>query len=164
MKNKRSFITAAALSLLLVGGVGSVAACGVGAGAGMGMGMGMGMHEGMDGCHFLAHVYALPDLTPDQRKKVDALRDKVRALADQNRLDRRALHDAMQNKVPVEQLKPLAEKQGQDVTAMILLHAEVRTALEQILTKEQQATLAKERGREGRHFHHHRHGDGEAGE
>ncbi len=151
MKNHRNFLTVSALSVLLMAGTGGAIACDMGKHMGMG-----GHHEGpMGGMgeeHFLERIYDLQDLSPDQRKQLNALRDKVRARMDEARLDRRALHDAMRDKASPEQLKPLAEKQGQDLTAMILLHAETRAALAQILTKEQQATLAKNwHGKQGHH-------------
>jgi len=154
MKPTHRLFTVALLSTLLTTGAGNAIA----------FDGPMGWHRGgpiagqmadWGGPYTLKRVYQLPDLTAEQRKEVDALRDKIRAQRDQWRPDRRALHDALRDNVPLEQLKPLAEKQGQHVTAMILLHAETRAALDRILTKEQRAQLEKGTCGGPRHFFHH---------
>ncbi len=163
MRSRRPFFTAVTLGILLATGTGdSAVACSMH--DGMHDGMQGGMHqEGRMGAGFLERVYELKDLTQEQRKKVDALRDKIRAQMDEGRLNRRALQDALRDKVPLEQLKPLAEKQGQNLAAMIVLHAETRAALEQILTKAQQEEIA-EGGHEGHRHGHHTHGENASSE
>jgi len=161
MKPTPRLFTVALLSTLLTTGAGNAIAFDGPMGGPMGWHKGCAINGQMGGWgnpYTLRRVYQLPDLTVEQRKEVDALRDKIRAQRDQWRLDRRALQDALRDKVPVEQLKPLAEKQGQHLTAMILLRAETRAALEQILTKEQRAQLEKDGRGEPRHFFRH-HGE-----
>ncbi len=146
MKRKNQFV-AAALAAALIAAAGSAAAFG-GRGAGM-----MGAECG--GPRMLGAVYRLDDLTPEQKKQLDGLRNESRKLMDKARDDRRALHDALQDGADAEKIRPLAEKQGQAVTAMILRQVETRATLEKILTKAQRDKLGDLSCAGGRGGHRH---------
>lgn len=149
---RRNIFAALALGTVLAAGIGTAAAfdgsrCGPGAAPWGGPGM-------------LGAAYRLDDLTAEQRTQLDALRDKVRAQMDQSRADRRALRDALRDGADVDAIRPLAEKQGQHVTAMILQQVETRTALNTILTDAQRAKLKDTARYKSRRFPHHGRGPG----
>lgn len=128
MKRTSRLFAAATLGILLAAGVGSAAAFD-------------GHWSGRGGPGMLGAAYRLDDLSAEQRQQLDALRDKARAQMGQWRDDRRALRDALNEGADMDKIRPLAEKQGQHVTAMILQQAETRAALNTILTEAQRDQL-----------------------
>lgn len=150
MKRSKTLIAVLAGSLLL-GGTGAALAIGKG---------------GCDrGGNPMRAVMQLDNLTEAQRSQLDSLRQEQREAMRQQmegaREARRELHEAMAQGADAATLRPLAEKQGARVTAMILARAEARQQVEAILTpeqreqlKQQRAQRSKERGERG----HPRHG------
>jgi Spy/CpxP family protein refolding chaperone len=107
----------------------------------------MGGGQGMQGAHPMMHggilrdAYRVDNLTAEQRKQLDALRDQERQRFQANRTDRDALRDALAKGADAATLRPLAEKEGKHVTEMIMQQAEVRAQVEKILTEPQRAQL-----------------------
>jgi Spy/CpxP family protein refolding chaperone len=62
---------------------------------------------------------------------------------DAMRESRQALRDAMQSGAGKEELQALADKQGKQVSAMIMARAQMRDKINAILTEEQRAELKK---------------------
>lgn len=147
MKRRSRLFAAATLGILLAIGVGSAAAFD-------------GYWSGRGGPGMLGAAYRLDDLSAEQRKQLDALRDTVRMQMDQWRDDRRALRDALSEGADVDKIRPLAEKQGQHVTAMILQQAETRAALNKILTEAQRDKLDELARDKSRRFNRHGGGRG----
>lgn len=119
-----------------------------------------GPGAGCEGPGMLGAAYRLDDLTAEQQKQLDALRDKVRAQMDQSCDDRRALRAALRDGASVDKIRPLAERQGRHVTVMILQQAETHAALNTILTDAQRAKLEELARDRPPLFHHHGHGHG----
>lgn len=138
MKRNHLIIAAAALSGLLAAGAGSAMAFGPGSGCGR---MGMTGQGAMGTMDTMAAVYRLDDLTPEQKSRLRALRDEGRKQQAVWREDRQALHDAFLDGADAKTLRPLAEKQGRNVTERIMLRAEHRAAVDAILTDAQHAKL-----------------------
>lgn len=115
-----------------------------------GTALAFGGHHGKGGCdrNAMRAVYEVEGLTDAQKEKLEALRDQqreaFRTLRDASRDDRRALRDAMERGASLDEVRPLAEKQGKHVTEMIMLRAEMRQKLNAILTPEQQKQLKSE--------------------
>jgi Spy/CpxP family protein refolding chaperone len=91
----------------------------------------------------VAAAYRLDDLTAEQRKQLDTLRDTMRKQHDQMRDDRRAVFDALSEGADAKTLRPLAEKQGKNVTESIMRQAEVRAEVNKILTDSQRKALSE---------------------
>lgn len=100
--------------------------------------------HGHGGFSPVAAAYRLDDLTADQRKQLDTLRNEMRKQQSAMRDDRDALRDALDDGVDAKTLRPLAEKQGKNVTDAILRQVEMRARVEKILTPDQVKAL-KER-------------------
>lgn len=142
MKRNHRIIGALAMGAVLTAGAGSALAFGPGGCDRMGLAGGSAM----------AAVYRLNDLTPDQKEKLKAVRDKVRKQQNTWREDRQALNDALLEGADATALQPLAEKQGKHVTERIMLRAQVRDEVNAILTEAQRAqldTMVQSRGRRG---------------
>jgi Spy/CpxP family protein refolding chaperone len=67
------------------------------------------------------------------------MRDKFNTMRD----NRNALRDAIQKGADEKEVRPLAEKQGQFVTEMIMTRAQMQKKVNAILTEEQRAELEK---------------------
>ncbi|MCK9531318.1 MAG: Spy/CpxP family protein refolding chaperone [Gammaproteobacteria bacterium] len=137
-RNHRIIIAAAALSGLLAAGTGSALAFGPGGGCDR---MGMTGQGALGAMGTMGAVYRLDDLTAEQKTKLRALRDQARKQQAAWREDRQALHDAFLDGADAKALRPLAEKQGRNVTEGIMLRAEHRAAINAILTDAQRAQL-----------------------
>lgn len=89
----------------------------------------------------------IDNLSDEQRDQIKALikeqRDTMRGKKDSMRESRQALRDAMQSGASKEELQALAEKQGDQVTAMIMARAQMRDRINAILTEEQRTELQK---------------------
>ncbi|MCW8827900.1 MAG: Spy/CpxP family protein refolding chaperone, partial [Gammaproteobacteria bacterium] len=71
------------------------------------------------------------------------------------RSDREALHQAMQEGVSGDELRALADKQGDRMADMIVARAELRDRIHAVLTEEQRAELKQleqKRGNKGRMY------------
>ncbi|MGE0081640.1 MAG: Spy/CpxP family protein refolding chaperone [Thiohalomonadaceae bacterium] len=134
MKCNHRIIAAALLGTVLAAGAGSAMAFGPKGGGCERMGM-------AGGGAMMGAVYRLDDLTPEQKAKLKAVRDKVRAQQNAWREDRQALHDAFLEGADAKTLRPLAEKQGKRVTERIMLRAQVRDEINAILTDAQRERL-----------------------
>lgn len=144
---RRNRLFAAALGVMLAAGVGSATAFD-------------GQWSGRSGPGMLGAAYRLDDLSAEQRQQLDALRDTLRARMGQWRDDRRALRDALNDGADMDKIRPLAERQGQHVTAMILQKVETRAALNDILTEEQRNKLAEIARNKSKRFYRHGGGRG----
>lgn len=109
-----------------------------------------GRHGDCDHNSALRAVYALPDLTDAQRTKLDTLRkeerSRMRANFDAMRDSRRKLHDALADNADKATIQPLAQKQGELVSAMIMERVEARDQVEAILTAKQREKLKSRLG------------------
>jgi len=131
---KKSWLTLAAASLLL----GSAAVMAYGGGHGY----------DREGCHQENPMKALQQLdnvSDEQRTALRNLfteqRDSMRAQRDAMREGRKTIRDAIQKGISKEQLQVLANKQGEQVSAMIMARAEMQEKLAGILTAEQMKQL-----------------------
>lgn len=136
-----------------------------GMGPGHGMGFGMhGMGRGPQGMGFggpgidselrIEHMTEALGLTPEQR-------DKVRAVADKNRPQMRALHDRMtdsrkqlwtlrqQGGASDADVRALADGHGKLVAEMIVHRNKMRGEIEAVLTPEQREALKQRFGHRG---------------
>lgn len=132
MKHNHRFIIAAVLGTALATGAGSAMAFGPKGGG--------HEHMGMMG-NTLGPVHRLEDLTPEQKTRLKAIRDKVRAQQKAWREERKALLRALHEGADVETLRPLAEQEGKRVTERILLQAQVRDEVNATLTDAQREQL-----------------------
>lgn len=147
MKDRKRRWPALAAGALLLAAAGTAVAFGGPRGHGM-HGFGAGTPgDGMTGAMSLRGAYRLDGLTDAQRKKLDALQERLRETMrermDAARDDRRALRDAMAEGADAAAVRPLAERQGKRVTEMILTRARVRSELSGILTEEQRQALRR---------------------
>lgn len=135
MKMKRkSLITLIAAGLLL------------GSAAAMAFGGGHGYHG--DGCHHGGAMRALSqldDVTDEQREQLRSLfkeqRDVMRGQRDTMYENKRAIREAIRSGATIDEIRTLATKQGEQVTAMIMAKAELREKMAKILTAEQMKQL-----------------------
>ncbi|MEW8394935.1 MAG: Spy/CpxP family protein refolding chaperone [Candidatus Thiodiazotropha sp.] len=110
-----------------------------------------GGHKGHGGCDRdgrggpLAALSQLEDLTAEQKEALKAIRnatrDAMRDLRDAMQDNRTELHDALVHGAKLETIRGLAEKQGGQVARMIMLRAEVRNRIADVLTEEQRQQL-----------------------
>lgn len=105
-----------------------------------------------EGCHHespMKTVQQLDNLTDEQRTALRKLyseqRDTMRKQRDAMREGRKAIRDALQKGVDKKQLQALADKQGEQVAAMIMLRAGTQEKLAGILTAEQMKQLQEMR-------------------
>lgn len=137
MKRSHKILGLMLTSSLLLGAAGAAFAYGSG-------------HLGKGGCdaHRAAPMKALhrlENISPEQRQQINtimeaesqALREQKQAMRD----SRRELREAMNGNVDQETLRTLAEKQGEQVTAMIMARAEMRGKIHAVLTEEQRAQM-----------------------
>lgn len=123
---------------------------------GAGAALAYGGYKGHGGCghHGGGYSHGMPmralkqlDLTDEQRNQLktlvktqrEAMRDQFDAMHD----NRQALREAMQKGADEKELRPLAEKQGNFVTEMILTRAQMQKKVNAILTEAQRAELQK---------------------
>lgn len=135
MKRSNKRIALILAGTLMLGGTGAALAFG-----------GYGGHGGCDRSgtpmRALGGLENLSDEQRDQLKEIfreqrDTMRDKMDAMRD----NRRDLRDAMQDGADKEKLRELAQKQGEQVTEMILLRAQMRDKVNAVLTEEQRDEL-----------------------
>lgn len=136
MKRTNKALIAVLAGSLLLGGTGAALA--------------FGGHPGMGGCDrgSMMSMRAIPqldNLTDEQRNQLDTLRkvqrDAMRKQRDTMSDAREELHAAMSKGADIATIRKLAEKQGAQVTAMIVARAEMQQKLEAILTPEQRTQL-----------------------
>lgn len=93
----------------------------------------------------MAALTQLDNLTTEQKQVLmdirKATRDAMRDLRDEMQDNRTDLHDAMIDNADMASIRSLAEKQGDQVTRMIVLRAEVRNKINSVLTEEQREQL-----------------------
>lgn len=137
MKHSNKRIALILAGTLLLGGAGTALAYG-------------GFHGKGDCDHHGSPMRALSqidNLTDEQRTQIKALyKEQRNAMMDQKdamRESRQALRDAMDKGASKEELQALANKQGDQVAAMIMGRAQMRDKLNAILTEEQRAQLQK---------------------
>jgi Spy/CpxP family protein refolding chaperone len=131
MKRNRVLVSLA-LAGLLAAGSGAALAFGGGCDGG---------NRGHRGFGSVGAAYHVDNLTAEQRQQLDTLRDQQRKQMDQMRDDRIAVREAMNKGADAKTLRPLAEKQGKDVTEMIMRQAELRAGIDKILTPAQRTQL-----------------------
>ena len=133
------------------------------AGSAMAFGGFKGHYGGCDkgqGRSSMAAIAQLDDLSSEQKDQLkdvrSSAREAIRDLRDEMQDSRSDLRDAMNDNADLETIRPLAEKQGDHVARMIMLRAEIRGKVDEILTPEQREELADMRdwdkgfGRHGR--------------
>jgi protein CpxP len=150
MKPIQKRIAIFGLSALLISGAGSALA--------------FGGHKGHHGCDRggspspMAALTQLEDLTDEQKDQLREIRsmarDAMRKARNEMRDNREELHDAMIDNADLETIRGLAEKQGDHITRMIVLRAEIRGKIDSVLTEDQQKQLSDMRGL-GKGFGHH---------
>lgn len=150
MKSTNKRIAIIGLSVLLIASAGTALA----------FGGPKGHHGGCDrgqGGSPMAAISQLENLTSEQKDQLKEIRssakDAMRDLKDEMRDNRRDLRDAMQENSDLETLRTLAEKQGDQVARMIMLRAEIRDKVSEVLTQAQREQLADMRGM-GKGFGH----------
>ena len=143
MKSTNKRIAIIGLSVLLISSAGTALA----------FGGPKGPHGGCDrgqGRSPMAALSQLDDLTGEQKQELKVIRssarDAMRDLKDEMQDNRRDLRDAMQENADLKTVRALAEKQGDQVARMIVLRAEIRNQVNQVLTEEQREALADLRG------------------
>ncbi|MES9947047.1 MAG: Spy/CpxP family protein refolding chaperone [Candidatus Thiodiazotropha sp.] len=116
-----------------------------------GAAMAFGGPKGHGGCDRggkhgpMAALTQLDDLSTEQKQVLKdirkATRDAMRDLRDAMQDNRTELRDAMIDNADMASIRSLAEKQGDQVTRMIVLRAEVRNKINSVLTEEQREQL-----------------------
>ncbi len=142
MKSMHKRLAAIGLSAILVSGAGSALAFGGAKG------------HGCDREHArspMAAIAQLDDLSGDQKDQLKDIRrsarDAMSDLRDEMQDNRGDLRDAMRDNADLETIRALALKQGDQVSRMIMLRAEIRNKIENVLTEEQRSQLADMRDR-----------------
>ncbi len=109
-----------------------------------------GGHRGgpdCDGDGALRAVYALPDLTDQQRQKLDVLRKEerttLRARMDAMRNGHRQLKDAMEDGADSAAIEKIAKQQGAQLADFIIATADARRRVDAILTDQQRQELRR---------------------
>ncbi len=99
-------------------------------------------------------LYQLDSLTDEQRTEIKKLmkeeRKSMRDLMDAMQDNRDALQEAMRDNATADKIKPLAQKQGDQVAAMIVARAQMRDKINAILTEEQRKELSNMKPSKGR--------------
>lgn len=103
-------------------------------------------------------VFQLQGLTEQQRTQLEQVRTERRAAMRQHkqalRENRKALRTAQSKGADLNAIRPLADKQGELVAAMVVQRAQARQKVDAILTAEQKrelATLKRQRQERPRH-------------
>lgn len=156
MKTTHKRLTAITLTALLFAAAGGAMAFG-------------GSHERHGGCDHgdamgpMERIYRLNDLSDEQKSQLRTIRNETRSALREIRDDmqeaRDELRDSMFEGKDLETIRGLAQKQGEQVTKMIVLRAETRQKIRAILTEEQQQRLLNQPGFEdgyGMHLGSHR--------
>ncbi|MCB1773051.1 MAG: Spy/CpxP family protein refolding chaperone [Gammaproteobacteria bacterium] len=112
-------------------------------------------HKGQHGCDRsgrggpMAALEQLDGLTTEQKTQLEQIRnqtrDAMRDLREAMRDGRDDLRTAMVDGADIETITELAEKQGAQKTRMIVLRAQTRNQINDVLTGEQQQQLAEMR-------------------
>lgn len=104
------------------------------------------------GCEYDKPMHALKRLdnvTDGQREQLSKLYDEQReskkAHREAMRQNRKALHEAINKGASTEEIRTLANKQGEYVAAMIMAKAEMRQKMATVLTEEQMKQLQEYR-------------------
>jgi len=101
--------------------------------------------EGCDQDRPMHALQQLDNVTDEQREQLrklfDEQRDSMRERRDAMREGRKAVREAIRSGASTEEIRTLATKQGEQVTAMIMAKAEMRQKMASILTAEQMKTL-----------------------
>ena len=138
MKPMNKKIPALALSALLATAAGGAFAFG-------------GHHDRQGGCDRsgmrtpMAALSRLDGLTEEQKTSLTQIRretrNAMRDLRNEMQGNRDALRDAMADNASIDTIRTLAEKQGATTAKMIVLRAETREKIRNLLTDEQRAQL-----------------------
>jgi Spy/CpxP family protein refolding chaperone len=143
MKNMHKKLTVFALSGLLVTAAGSALAFG-------------GHHQREDGCNHrqmvspMGGLSRLNDLSDEQKTQLQQIRKEsrtaLRDLRDQMRDTKDELRDAMSGQADLDNIRQLAQKQGEQMTNMIVLRAETHNKINAVLSEEQRQRLQQTQG------------------
>ena len=119
------------------------------AGSALAFGGPKGHHGGCNRGHAgspMAAIAQLDDLSSEQKTQLKEIRsaakEAMRDLRDEMQDNRSDLREAMQENADQETIRGLALKQGDQVTRMIMLRAEIRGKINEVLTAEQREGLA----------------------
>jgi len=152
MKRTSKTLVAVLAGSLLLGGTGAALAFG---------GPGKGGCD-RDGFAPTRAAMQLDDLTDGQRAQIDALRQEqreaMRKQMEAMRDARRELQEAMNSGADTATIRALADKQGAQMSAMIVAGAEARAKLDAILTREQREQLKERNQQRFDGMGHPRHG------
>jgi Spy/CpxP family protein refolding chaperone len=100
----------------------------------------------------MAAIAQLDDLTSEQKEQLKeirrAARDSMTGLRDEMQDNHSDLREAMRDNADLETIRGLALKQGDQVTRMIMLRAEIRGKVDSVLTQEQRLQLSDMQSRE----------------
>ena len=129
---------------------------------GAGTALAFGGHKG-HGCDReygrspMTPITQLDDLSSEQKQQLKDIRSSARRamrdLRDEMQDNRSDLREAMSENADLETIRGLALKQGDQVARMIMLRAEIRGKVNDVLTPEQREQLTDMRDR-GRDFGH----------
>ena len=121
-------------------------------------------HKGQHGCDRggrsgpMAALEQLDGLTADQKTLLEQIqtqtRDTMRDMRQAMRNGRDDLRAAMEDGADIETIRELAERQGAQKAEMIVLRAQTRNRIDEVLTEQQQQQLAEMRASR---WHTHRH-------
>jgi Spy/CpxP family protein refolding chaperone len=138
MKQRNRNIAIFALSTLLITSTGAALAFGGPKGQG-------GCDRGAKGEPMITALMQIDNLTEDQKGAIkdirNTTRDAMRDLRDEMHDNRTELRDAMEDEADMQTIRGLAKKQGEQVTRMIVLRAEVRNKVNTVLSEEQRQQL-----------------------
>lgn len=151
MNPKSKRITAVALSALLLTGAGVAMA-----------GERYGHRHGCerDGARGPAAALSqLDGLTSDQQEQLKAIRadvkEAMRDLRDDMRDTRSELRSAMKDDADIDAIRALAQKQGEQKAELIVLRAETRKKISEVLTDDQRQQLTQLMDQRRGHGRHH---------
>lgn len=146
MTSQKKYLIAILAGSLLLGGTGAALAFG-----------GKGYdREGCDRDRPMRALQQLDNITDEQREQVrklfDEQRESMRERRNAMQEERKAVREAIQSGASTEEIRALATKQGEQVTAMIMAKAELRRKMATILTDDQMKALQDSRSEwMGRH-------------
>lgn len=136
MKTRSKRLTAIVAGGLLLGATGLAMAYGGGHGFDR-----AGCSHGKSGL-MLEKLDNVSDEQREQLRKVFAeQRETMQAQGSAMRENRKALRDALRNGAAPEEIRPLADKQGEQIAAMIMAKAQMRQSMAAILSEEQMKEL-----------------------